>query len=394
MAKGPNERLSKARVVRLGDREVVTEGLHLNFWADISHRCMTASWPAFIGGAALVFVAFNAFFAAFYWVGDQPISNVPGGAYIDYLYFSIETLSTAGYGDMHPQTHYGHFIAAVELFTGIFSMSLMTGLIFARFSRPSARLLFADNPVISDHEGEPTLMIPLLVFLAAFEVFFIGVVMFLGPTVMAQLTWWGIVVANMTASAVMLSYFLARHPALARNLLGAWIRIFQEGLTAGLIGAVVVAAWFLAYDVASGDAFRTPLLLGEAIFNGAMPATQSTVLPLILGYTVIHFMAFIALGVALAILMAATDREPLMALGVLVVFAIFEVFFLGWVTLIDASLLEQLGWWKIIAANALALIAMVAYAMRTHRGVVLRLQERWAALESEGDEATTPTPRR
>jgi inward rectifier potassium channel len=65
----------------------------------------------------------------------------------------------SGYGDMHPQTHYGHFIATVELFTGIFSMSLMTGLIFARFSRPNARLLFADNPVISSHEGKPTLMV-------------------------------------------------------------------------------------------------------------------------------------------------------------------------------------------------------------------------------------------
>ena len=120
---------------------------------------MTASWPAFIAGAVLVFVVFNAVFAVFYWIGDQPIANVPGGAYIDYLYFSIETLSTAGYGDMHPQTHYGHFISAVELFTGIFSMSLMTGLIFARFSRPNARLLFADNPVVSHHEGQPTLMV-------------------------------------------------------------------------------------------------------------------------------------------------------------------------------------------------------------------------------------------
>jgi len=97
MARNPNERTPKARVVRLGGREVITEGLNLNFWADISHRCMTASWPAFIGGAAMVFIAFNAFFAFFYWIGDQPISNVPGGAYIDYLYFSIETLSTAGY---------------------------------------------------------------------------------------------------------------------------------------------------------------------------------------------------------------------------------------------------------------------------------------------------------
>ena len=159
MVKSPSERISKPRIVRLGSREVIAEGLHLSFWADISHRCMTASWPAFIGGAALVFVAFNAVFALLYWIGNEPVSNVPGGDYIDYLYFSIETLSTAGYGDMHPQTHYGHFIAAVELFTGIFSMSLMTGLIFARFSRPNARLLFANHPVVSHHDGKRTLMV-------------------------------------------------------------------------------------------------------------------------------------------------------------------------------------------------------------------------------------------
>jgi len=159
MFRSRNDRMSNAQVVRFGGREIIAEGLRLNFWADISHRCMTASWPAFIGGAAVIFIAFNAVFAVFYWIGDQPISNVPRSAYIDYLYFSIETLSTAGYGDMHPQTHYGHFVATVELFTGIFSMSLMTGLIFARFSRPNPRLLFANHPVISNHEGEPTLMV-------------------------------------------------------------------------------------------------------------------------------------------------------------------------------------------------------------------------------------------
>src|ERR1700722_16542104 len=156
-----SERASNSRIVRLGGREIITEGGRLSFWADISHRCMTASWPAFIGGAVLGFVVFNAIFALFYWIGDQPIANVPSGAYIDYLYFSIETLSTAGYGDMHPQTHYGHFIAAVELFTGIFSMALMTGLVFARFSRPKARLLFADHPVVTNHDGKPTLMLRL-----------------------------------------------------------------------------------------------------------------------------------------------------------------------------------------------------------------------------------------
>ncbi len=106
-------------------------------------------------------MVFNAAFGFLYWLGNNPVSNVTRSDYLDYLYFSIETLSTAGYGDMHPQTHYGHFVAAVELFTGIFSMSVMTGLIFARFSRPRARLLFADNPVISLREGKPTLMVRL-----------------------------------------------------------------------------------------------------------------------------------------------------------------------------------------------------------------------------------------
>src|SRR5579862_6519083 len=154
-----SERASNSRIVRLGGREIITEGGRLSFWADISHRCMTASWPSFIGGAVLVFIVFNTGFGVLYWLGDNPVSNVSHGDYIDYLYFSIETLSTAGYGDMHPQTHYGHFIAAVELFTGIFSMSLMTGMIFFRFSRPSSRVLFANNAVISNHEGEPTLMV-------------------------------------------------------------------------------------------------------------------------------------------------------------------------------------------------------------------------------------------
>ncbi len=114
-------------------------------------------------------------------------------------------------------------------------------------------------------ENEPTLMISLLVFLGAFDVFFVGVVMFLGAGVMHAVTWWGIVVANLLATVTMLYYFLSRHPALARNLLGPWIPILQEGLTAGLVGAVIVAAWFLAYDLAMGEAFKTPLLLGEAI---------------------------------------------------------------------------------------------------------------------------------
>ncbi len=136
----------RAHVIHLDEWEIVAEGVRRRLLHDLSHSCMTASWPSFVAGAALVFLLFNAVFATLYWLGDDPIANASGRAFIEYFYFSIETLSTAGYGDMHPQTHYGHFVATVELFTGIFSMSLMTGLIFARFSRPQARFLFADKP--------------------------------------------------------------------------------------------------------------------------------------------------------------------------------------------------------------------------------------------------------
>jgi inward rectifier potassium channel len=65
-----------------------------------------------------------------------PIANAAENGPLAYFYFSIETLATVGYGDMHPQSNYGHLIATIEIFTGMCFLAVMTGLIFARFSRP------------------------------------------------------------------------------------------------------------------------------------------------------------------------------------------------------------------------------------------------------------------
>src|SRR5262249_50019752 len=81
------------------------------------------------------------------------------GSLIDLFFFSVETTATVGFGDMHPQTTYAHVVATLEIFTGMSSLAVMTGLIFTRFSRPRARLVFARHPVINLHEGQPTLMI-------------------------------------------------------------------------------------------------------------------------------------------------------------------------------------------------------------------------------------------
>ncbi len=120
---------------------------------------MTVYWPVFFGSAALIFVVLNAAFAFLYSLGGEPVANIAGDRMLGLFYFSIETLATVGYGDMHPQTNYGHVVATVEIFTGMCFLAVMTGLIFARFSRPRARFVFARHPVVGIHQGQPTLRI-------------------------------------------------------------------------------------------------------------------------------------------------------------------------------------------------------------------------------------------
>jgi inward rectifier potassium channel len=150
---------SRTHVVRVGAREIETRGLADGFWTDLYHRAMIVYWPVFFGSAAAIFVVLNAIFAFLYWLGPDPIANVAGNAPLQLFYFSIETLATVGYGDMHPQTDYGHTIATIEIFTGMCFLAVMTGLIFARFSRPRARFIFADHPIVGRHQGQGTLMI-------------------------------------------------------------------------------------------------------------------------------------------------------------------------------------------------------------------------------------------
>jgi inward rectifier potassium channel len=149
----------KTHVTRIGLRDIETRGLAPGFWTDLHHRAMTVYWPVFFSSAALIFVVLNTAFAFLYSLGDNPIANVPRHNFLDLFYFSIETLATVGYGDMHPETDYGHLIATVEIFTGICFLAVLAGLVFTRFSRPRARFEFARHPVVTTYQGEPTLMI-------------------------------------------------------------------------------------------------------------------------------------------------------------------------------------------------------------------------------------------
>lgn len=147
------------RPVHLGDRTVHTRGLPRQPWQDLYHLAMTGSWPRFIAALALIFLALNLVFAALYSLGDAPIANLSPAGFAGRFFFSVETLATVGYGDMHPQTWFGHLVATTEIFCGVLSTALITGLIFARFSRPRARILFARHPVVSHMDGRLSLMI-------------------------------------------------------------------------------------------------------------------------------------------------------------------------------------------------------------------------------------------
>jgi inward rectifier potassium channel len=148
-----------SRTVEIAGRNALAQDERGRVFGDFYYRAMKVSWPKFFASTAVVFLTLNSCFALAYVMGDNPIANTRPRSFVDLFFFSVETLATVGFGDMHPQTTYAHVVATIEIFTGMSFLAVMTGLIFARFSRPRARLVFARNPVVNRHEGQPTLMI-------------------------------------------------------------------------------------------------------------------------------------------------------------------------------------------------------------------------------------------
>ena len=147
------------RNIQFGGRRVIIHGLNRPFWPNLYHATMTISWPGFFAGLVAVFLALNVVFAGFYLAGDAAIAHMAPPGFAGAFFFSVETLATVGYGDMHPQTLYGHVVATSEIFIGMMSIALITGVMFARFSRPRALIIFSRHPVVRVIDGQNTLML-------------------------------------------------------------------------------------------------------------------------------------------------------------------------------------------------------------------------------------------
>lgn len=147
-------------------------------------------------------------------------------------------------------------------------------------------------------------------------------------------------------------------------------RYLREGIIAGLIGAALVAVWFLIYDAAMGRPFRTPSLLGYATFRGVTdPSSVPTAAHLVVQYTVLHGVVFALIGMLIAYLIVSAQSAPSRVLTLFIALMCFEVFFLAVVTWLAHPVLGELAWWTILAANALAAGGMLIYFFVGHRAL-------------------------
>ncbi len=144
--------------VRAGQMEFLRLDVSSWDWRDLYHWILSLTWSRFTLVVLAMYLGLNLVFAAAYALRPGCIAEMPPDSFADAFFFSIETFATVGYGHMHPATTYGHIIVSVETLAGMFCTAVMTGVIFVRFSRPTAKVIFSDKMVIAPFDGKLTLM--------------------------------------------------------------------------------------------------------------------------------------------------------------------------------------------------------------------------------------------
>ena len=153
------KRKNREATMRVGAVEIVKRGVARYDLSDPYHFAVELSWREFALAFLGLELGVNIVFALLYLASPGCIANMRPGSFSDAFFFSIETLATVGYGTMAPATFYGHAVSAIEIVCGLVFTAIMTGLLFVRFSKPRPKILFADQAVITRHNGSPALMV-------------------------------------------------------------------------------------------------------------------------------------------------------------------------------------------------------------------------------------------
>jgi inward rectifier potassium channel len=143
---------------RIGSGGLPAKGLPKDGWRDTYHLLLTMPFWAFFTVMAIAFLVINALFAVMYLLDPRGLAGAKPGSFADAFFFSVQTLGTLGYGVMAPRSVYENVVVTAEVFLGLFNLAVATGLLFARISRPTARIMFSDKAVVTSFEGAPTLI--------------------------------------------------------------------------------------------------------------------------------------------------------------------------------------------------------------------------------------------
>jgi inward rectifier potassium channel len=137
---------------------LVARGQQVSFFEDTYHKVLSMPWWRFFAYAAVGWIGINLLFALLYRLDPGCIAGAQPDSLEDAFYFSVQTLATIGYGAMSPATRYGHVVVVAEALVGTLGVALVTGVTFAKFARPTARVLFSNSAVVQTRDGVPHLV--------------------------------------------------------------------------------------------------------------------------------------------------------------------------------------------------------------------------------------------
>lgn len=154
-----SRRVASQRLLQTSGRlNVERVGLRYTPLLDLYHALLVTRWWSFLLWMFGVWLLINLGFALLYRLGGDCLVNARPGSLEDAFYFSVHTMATIGYGTIVPRTEYANLVVVIESFVGMLSQAVMTGLVFAKFSRPTARVLFSRQAVLTRRDQRDVLM--------------------------------------------------------------------------------------------------------------------------------------------------------------------------------------------------------------------------------------------
>ncbi len=136
-------------------------GFRTSWFTDGYHQLLVLSWGRFLLAGAVLYLLLNVLFAGLYLLMPNSIDHAKPGGFDDAFFFSIQTMATIGYGVLTPSGRYANLMVLAETMVSLVFTAFTTGLTFARFSRPTARVLFSRVVTVSPYDGVPTLSVRL-----------------------------------------------------------------------------------------------------------------------------------------------------------------------------------------------------------------------------------------